>query len=305
MALSDFPLPAELAVDEPPLSDEDLAVYFGRLDEQPDPDYAPLPASESTVGRWRVEADDQAEWALRKLALANEEMRRLAEQAQEWERRIRAWFQQAAATHERTAAFMEDRLADYALRLRAAGGPATLQLPSGTIKTTEQKPAVEVADDALLARILDEALGEPQRALDEDELARWRAWQEAWAKATAGMEEPLELVKRTPKVYVGPLRKLVHVEERPTGRERLTLTLACDHEAAEVIAAGAETDALLGSLTACPLCPADSIDGEAMQVVVATQVEPLTELVPVGPDGDPVPGAQVRPGGITPKVEAR
>lgn len=318
MALPDFPLlPPELAVDSPPLTDDDLATYFAVMDAGPnagmshtgqeDPEMAEAVELGAVVHGWRVEADDQAEWALRKLALANEELRRLAEQAQEWQARIGAWFQQAAHTHQRTAAYMEERLADYALRLREVGGPATLQLPSGTIKTTEQKPKVEVADDALLARMLDEALAEPTRALSEEDAAAYKAWRDAWAKLVAEADQPVELVKRTPKVYVGPLRKLVRAEERPTGQTRWVLSLSCDHELATVTDDDASEPARpkLGEGLACSLCPTDSIDGETISTVVAIEEIKLTELVPVGPDGEPVPGAMVNPGGIVPKVEAR
>lgn len=300
MALTDdLPIPPELAVDTEPLSDDDLALYFDVRDTRPGdgsdgPPEEELATAEG-VHRWRIEADDQAEWALRKLAVANEELRRLAEQAQEWQARIGAWFSQASARPQRTAAFMEERLADYGLRLREVGGPATLTLPSGVIKTSDRKPAVEVEDDAQLARYLDEML------LPDSEQPEWLA---AWSKATEGMEEPLEVVKRTPKVFVGPLRKLVHVEERPTGQTRWLLTLSCDHELTKVTNPE-EAAPQLGHDLACALCPGDVIEGETVVKIVALESVELTELLPIGPDGEPVPGASVRPGGIVPKVEAR
>ena len=301
MALPDFPLPPELATDEPPLADEDLALFIehGPTDDEafdhPE-DYTEEAHRRARVQRWRVEDDDAAEWALRKMAVAGEELRRLREQADAWADRIQAWFDQAARTHARTVEVMEAKLADYGLRVREAGGPATITLPAGVIKTSSRSAAVEVEDDATVARYLDEVL------LPDAEQPAWLA---AWHKATEGMDEPLEVVKRTPKVYVGPLRKLVRVGEEDDGVD-VRVSLACGHyqefttETVEDLGIPER-----GEVITCTVCPADSIDGDARVPVELVTMTLRKRPVAIGPDGEPVPGCTVRPAEVTAKVEAR
>lgn len=306
MAMPDIPIPAELAVEAEPLSDDELARYFDVHEAFTSasglPEHMRPQPSETEAGRWRIESDDAAEWALRKLAMARDEAARLREQADEWAARIEHWFVQAAREHVRTEAFMRERLEDYGLRRRDAGGAATLNLPSGTIKTTSSQPAVEVVDDATLALVLETALGEPPRALSDEDAASYRAWREAWDKLVADSDEPVELVKRTPKVYVGPLRKLVRVAELPTGQTRWVLSLSCEHE--QIITTDDDDMGVeLGDELPCSQCPGDPIDGAALSTLIAVEQQQLTELVAVGPDDEPVPGAGVKPGGVTATVK--
>ena len=304
MALPDFPLPPELATDAPPLSDEDLALFIehGPTDDEafdhPE-DYTEEAHRRALVQRWRVEDDDAAEWALRKMAVANEELRRLREQADAWADRIQAWFDQAARTHARTVEVMETKLADYGLRVREAGGPATISLPAGVIKTSERKPAVEVEDDERLAGFLAE------RLVDCDKDDDWfRAWEAAFPEAAVG-NEPDPLVKVAHKVYVGPLRKLVRVGEAEDGWD-VSVRLACGHYEEFVVPIVDDLSVPdRGEVVKCALCPVDSIDGEARVPVELVTMTLRKRPVPIGPDGEPVPGCTVRAGDVTVKVEAR
>lgn len=295
---ADLPIPPELAVEVEPISDDDLDLYFDVMATTPGdgaggPPEADLALAES-VDRWQIDSDDLAEWALRKLAVAQEEVARLEQQALEWQRRIDEWFAQAAAPHRRRIAWATERLEDYALRLREAGGIATLTLPSGVLKTTVTKPAIEVADDAEVASWLE--------TIDDREKAA--LWDDAMEAAGLALDSD-EFVKRTPKVYVGPLRKVARIDERVLEHVAV-VALGCDHEL-RVLVNGPDDLSVPqpGELMPCPVCPQDSLEGDQRRPVAAVVVEPVLEYVVVGPDGEAIPGAQVRPGGVTAKVETR
>jgi hypothetical protein len=305
---AEVPIPPELAVDDEPFTDEELDTYFAVMDAGPnaelrpdgsaDPDMADAVEVGHAVAGWRVEGDDRAEWALRKLAVSREEVSRLEQQAADWRRKIEAWFEQAAAPHRRRALWAIDVLEDYALRLREHGGPATLHLPSGTIKTTESKPAIEVVDDAEVAswlETIDGRLTPEQAAL----------WDEAMEAAGLAIDSD-EFVKRTPKVYVGPLRKVARIDERIVQHRARVVFGDCEHvRMVELEAADDPALPVRGEVMACPICPQDSIDGDALRPVAEVELETVVALIVVGPDGLAIPGAQVRPGGVTPKVELR
>lgn len=303
MAMQDLPIPPELALDDEPLTDTDLARYFdalqdaageagvdaeqvaGWLAEQPG-DQAP-----NRVARFRIEDDNAAEWAMRKLALAQAEVAQLQAQAQEWADRIQHWFVQAARPHADTLVYMEERLADYGLRRRQAGGSATLNLPSGAIKTTSSSRAVEVADDEAVAAYVREVL----HGTDADRAAAWREAIEAAELAVEG-----DLVRTSHKVYVGPLRELARATEVQTGDYELVVVLGCGHTHSSVIP---QVDDLSipvrGELVGC------QGGCGSPQPVASTITKARTHQVVLGPDGREVPGAQVREGGITAKVVAR
>lgn len=303
MSVPDLPIPAELAVEQEPIAEHELAAYFAAVQNDADaaavdPEVAAewLAADDSAqslaarVARWRIEADDQAEWALRKLAVANEELRRFTEQAQEWANRIHAWFLQASREHERTASFMRDRLEDYGLRRREAGGGATLTLPSGTIRTTASGEAVEVENDEELYVLLE--------GLDGDALVEWSN-----AMANAEVEQH-ELTKRSVKIDVRSLRKLVRIEHVHDGNE-LTIEYACGHVVTFDYFGSIEEVPERGEVIGCAQCPMDPIEGVAQVAVARAELSQRTKPVVLGPDGSELKGVRVRPARIVPKVEAR
>ncbi len=55
--------------------------------------------------RWRVENDDDAEWAMRHHATALAELEALRARAQRWQEKIQVWFEQAGREPARTAEF--------------------------------------------------------------------------------------------------------------------------------------------------------------------------------------------------------
>lgn len=290
MTTPDDLLPADLAVDAPPLSDAELEAFYDEwvtLASDAGIDLAPALAlmEDSAPGRWRIEDDSAAEWAGRRLALAQAAVDYQTELATEWKRKIDLWLAQVTGTQRRTVDYMTDRLGDYAVRRREAGGSPTLSLPSVTVKTSDRKPKATVEDDELLAGWIEGALlnGGPR--------------QEPWVKALLEHGHDVEdVVQRKAKVYVGPLRDLVTLGVRTDGYEMHT-TLACGHTLVEPVEGMSTPETLhaVGEMVPC---------GECMGVAAAYEIVlvAVTEPVVLGPDGEPIPGATVDPGGMSVKV---
>lgn len=101
---------------------------------------------------WVITDTGAAEWAMAKLAQARAVKAAAQQQYDAWHAQLAEWYTKATADATRTEAFMQDRLAAYALHQRAEGGPATLRLPSGSVATRKGgKPTIHVDDaDALL-----------------------------------------------------------------------------------------------------------------------------------------------------------
>lgn len=321
-------LPPELAVDSPPFSDDDLAAYFdhfdsggGSLDEvDADPSaYRDDLQALLPVHRWRVTDDEGADWAGRKLARSTENLKRLAEQRDAYVRRITDWFAEVSRVDARTIAKMEALLEDYGARIREAGGPATLTLPSVVIKSTGHQPSADVANDELAAtyweslfsRAFHPAPRPDQYVIGDGVL---EAWQEAETKREAladaitealGEATPEDVVKRAAKVYVGPFRRLVTLGQVPDGH-RAVVVLTCDH-VVDMPCDGLDDLAVPspGEATTCTACPADPIDGWPSVHVREVEVAQVFRPAVLGPDGTEVPGTAVDPGGVTVKAKPR
>ncbi|QOR55366.1 MAG: hypothetical protein SHS37scaffold145_17 [Phage 71_18] len=308
------PLPPELAGDPDQfLTDEDLAYLYAKADELAEAsgvdwrqcltDLAGLgsPDVAGPGARWQITDDAGAQWAGAHLAMAEAELRRLHEQAHDWVQRIINWEAEEGRNAARTSAHMTQLLEDYGVRVREAGGPATITLPSVVIKTSEVKPKATVTDDEALADLLDMLYA---RATTGDEA--WDARARAWADATlaAGLD-PSELVKRTPKVYVGPLRSLVKLGTVSDGW-RYSARLACGHHVEAACVALDDPDVpARGDVMRCPVCPPDAIEGDVSQPVELVVIREITRQVVLGPDGQQVPGTDVDPGGIRPNATPR
>lgn len=306
MALTDFPpIPAELAGDAPPLTDDELEAYFAfiddhaelgvegvasslaDLDEHPEDfrdDLQPVVAAH----RFRVDEDGKAEWALRKLAAAEADVERLRLQAEDWTARITAWFQQAAKRPVQTVAYMTGQLERYALDRREETGAATLTLPSGVVSTREQKPAPQVDDDETVGAVLRRAYSGAEGV--------------AWKLAVEELDGDKPLMTTTTKVYADQFKKLVRVAPHPTGVVEWTITLRCGHE--ELVTGHPDeiTVPEIGEVVTCPVCAGDESVSEP---VAAVSMQPLMELAVLGPDDRPVAGAVVKPGEIKASVKVR
>lgn len=317
-------LPPELMVDTPPLTDADLRAYFDSMEPEYDRE-GTMP--EEVLGRehvrsWQITDHGAAQWAGALLALAEADMRPNEELATYWHQRIDAWLADATKEQRRTAELMRAKLEDYALRIRAAGGPATITLPSVVLRTTKAEPKVEVADDetvaAYLERLFHWAFSDPEdepALLCEDpvtpEYATWMAQQEHRQAVAAAIVEalgeatPADVVKRAPKVYVGPFRRLVHLGHVSTGW-RARVELECEHWA-DGPCSGLDDPELpaIGAVVTCQQCEPDAIEGAPERHVADVTVYEETEPAVFGPDGLVVPGTEVNPGGLTPKAVAR
>lgn len=119
-------------------------------------DYDPDPATELADSeqreRFRVDTDEKASWALRKLAhiRARKASNELIAEAER--DRINAWLTAVNHPLDTDEQFFEGLLADYGRMQRDAEGRKTVSLPYGEIKTRETKAKVIVTDaDTVLA----------------------------------------------------------------------------------------------------------------------------------------------------------
>lgn len=283
MSTADVPLPPELAVEVEPFTDWELGRYLEAVDDV-DPTERPLPAD---VAGYRITADDQAEWAGRKLALAAERVRVAREQAEEWIARIEHNFETATKADRASTEFFESLLADYGLRVRQAGGAATLHLPSVTVTTSHHQPAVKVDDDDIAADRL--------RAIFEMDLPDYVDF------------DFDDLVKITRKVYVGPLRKLVRVAEVDAKLWDWEAILDCGHSLPGD-PVGDPRDFIIpdrGDVLPCPTCDPEDFGVLPMRAVATIVTRPRKRLVAVGPDGAEIPGLVVSEESYSVKVTLR
>ena len=201
------PMPPELALDEPPLSDavldrldeafgeaaddrisdEQWAALYRGADPMEDPE-APAAAAlipEQARG-WSITDDGAAEWAMRHVAAIDTEVGELTERRDEWQQRIDAWFAQRSGVLLRRRSFFVAHLVSYGAARRESNpkAPKTLALPSGRITSSDRAAVVKVVSDEALAEWLRER--ELLVGPDGADVALW-----------------------TPKVYAAPLRKVL------------------------------------------------------------------------------------------------
>ena len=215
---------------------------------------------------WRITDDGSAEWAMAHFTQAEDELASLRAQADVWAEKIAAWFEHRAKPLHAKQAFFGGHLMAHALRRREDDPKAkTLVLPSGAVKTTEHKP----------------------RAVVENEQAVI-----AWADLTLPPDEAIDVAPYQPrKVYVNPLRDHVKVIEVI---DQARIVLANSGEVIE-----------WASGPVVPVCPqpGDGWPSPVDATDLVARVEVLRSHPEVqGPDGQPVPGVQVDPGGVTAKV---
>lgn len=227
--------------------------------------------------RWTVTNTADAEWALRLVAVADDELRTLRAQADEWAGRIASWFASAAKPHLATKGLMEAHLKRYALQRRADNPKAkTLSLPAGRVQTTYTAPKVEVADaDAVVA----------------------------WAEAS-GLDDVVR-VKKEPRV--SDLREHVTIGPWYVG---IRLVLDCGHTDLQPDSAYPPPE-VGDEFGACGQCRV--AQGLNATATVADVVVHATYDVALYPDPDPdtgeltlrrVLGTYVAPAKVTAKVKA-
>jgi phage host-nuclease inhibitor protein Gam len=143
-ALPEDLLPPDLALDEPPLTDEEVERFISARVEY---ENAPADALLPPAPRWRIEDDGAAEWAMRKLARERQAFEDAHDQALAWCARIDKWWESTSAPLVRRIRWWEGHLEDYARRQREAGRK-TVSLPSGKVSTRPVPASVKVADEA-------------------------------------------------------------------------------------------------------------------------------------------------------------
>ena len=92
-----------------------------------------------------INDEDQALWAMRKLAVSQRRIDKVKRQARDETLRIDLWAEQATKADEKTAEYFTTILTSYMLRLRETG-QKTLELPDGVIKSRETTSKAVVED---------------------------------------------------------------------------------------------------------------------------------------------------------------
>ena len=137
------PLPAEL-LDVPEGYDEgEIDATFATAEGE----NIPVVEAIESDDRWRVRTDDDAEWALRRIAAANADLEALHEKAKRWTEQITGWFEQAAREPARTAEFFTAQVERYAMAERREHDRKSVRLPSGRFSTRQSAEALEILDD--------------------------------------------------------------------------------------------------------------------------------------------------------------
>lgn len=226
----------------------------------------------AAVHAWSIEDDGAAEWAMAHVAQIQANIDAVNAQAAAYRERIERWHDAMTARLRKRSEFFETHLIAYAdaFRARDPKRNKTLHLPSGTVSSTESRPAVIVTDDTAAAEWA-------QRLPDEVRDA---------------------VVQTTTKVMVVPFRQHVHVGEKIIGYRA---DLECGHDTDLILPADANGEPVdLSGTWPCYVCDEHPIDGPPARQI--TTVHDVTALVVRDGDGNEVPGADVRPGGVTFKV---
>lgn len=296
-----MPIPSDLNDDPPPLPDADLEAFIADVLDVAtesgasigDSTHAHLHADERpAAASWEPTDLAGAEWCARKLAEARERIAGMSDCYETWKAELDVWLADVTKRDEVTAMLMASKLEAFALEQRAAGGPATLKLPSGQVRTVKHSTKVTMPDaDAALAWALELV---PCRDCTDEILC---------GKCVGGkVQRHADIVQRKEWVNVTDVR--AYVEPRPVATGRFVMDLECgctltdslpDELAAQVTEDGrvwAEGE------TVRVLCPTH---GDAHSLV---RIEPEMKLQPVevGPDGETVEVLSIEPEHVTATV---
>lgn len=101
---------------------------------------------------WTIDDDELANWALRRLAAAQNEIARIRHAARTEIARVEAWADDAEQAVRHDVDFFTGRLIDYRRRLEAADPKLakTYKLPAGSISRRAGRAKVQVLDEAAL-----------------------------------------------------------------------------------------------------------------------------------------------------------
>lgn len=108
-----------------------------------------LGIAERVRPRWRVDTDERADYALRRVAMLDEELARAQAFARTQKQQIDTWLEARTKPIAEARAFFHGAAADYARRLREADPKfRTLPLPAGKLTAHDGRPGVDVEDEA-------------------------------------------------------------------------------------------------------------------------------------------------------------
>lgn len=272
-------LPPELGGPEPlSAADVEALVTFAAND----PDAGPVALPSEEARRWRIEDDGAAEWAMRRLAMAEEDLARIAAQADEWRKPIDEWQDHQARRPNSAAAFFRAHLEGYALRVQDASGGdiKTVALPSGKVGTRENPARMAVDDPTVLLEWAKEHA--PQAVAERVPLTA--------LKEVAAVAEVVTLAK----VTLSPCGCIV-AWSRSNGPKFRALAPVSLSDAVR----GPWLPGLPGLADGveCPECASEALTGRID--VEATVNEPLTA------EGVRVPGVYVEPATVTATAKPR
>lgn len=234
------------------------------------------------AGPWRVQSDGAAEWAMGKYATAVATLVQLKQQRDDWLAMVARWFEEATTPVARTAQFFAGQLEEYAIARRNAseldkrGEPTakTLQLVTGRVTTRGTKHQIVVES--------------------EHDVIEW-AKSAKWPVDQAGAELGGWLdCARHGELYLAPVHEVVvKVEESVRLKELRLLVQITENEVdCECVARGPRY-----SNSSNP-----DHDGSPDRCDVCDDTGKVIVLVPIGPEGDVVPGLAIEPPTVTATV---
>lgn len=150
--MSEAPIPATLAVDVEPFTDDELDEALDVIGDESHP-----PVPESKPGRFVADDDSAAEWAARKYAAEQSTISAVRSQATEWRERINDWEAAETIRARKRATFFEQHLIAYIARRRAESEfvrkdgtvdwrVKSVSLPSATLKSSRRSARVKVGE---------------------------------------------------------------------------------------------------------------------------------------------------------------
>jgi hypothetical protein len=110
---------------------------------------AEAPVAAEDRERFRIQNDDQAVWAMRKLSAASKRIQEIKHIADSEIERIQSWAEQQSREPLRDSDYFEAILIEYG-RGQRIEGRKSVSTPYGTIKSRTAPPAFEVDKDAFL-----------------------------------------------------------------------------------------------------------------------------------------------------------
>jgi len=110
---------------------------------------AEAPVASEDRERFRIQNDEQAVWAMRKMAAASQRLKEIQHIADAEIERIQAWAEQQSREPLRDTDYFEAILIEYG-RAQRVEGRKSVSTPYGTIKSRLAQPSFDVDKDAFL-----------------------------------------------------------------------------------------------------------------------------------------------------------